>query len=246
MTPNIQKAVTLHPERAADYTWFDLEDLFELKEFEHSEVAKIIQQPMPFDKCGVAGTELDGIFFSLLITRGTEGEFEGALLVETALMYPEMKNKVIYGPPFWIRPELSVGDDLELSFVNSKDAAKDTAVGMYKVSSVLAAVFIDAVSKQDSQYPMYAPEPKSNNAKRLRQGKPPLFSWHTVLIEPTKQKFPHQGGTHATPRQHDVRGHWVNRNGKRFWRKPHKRGDASLGIVFHDYKIKPTVTEKNT
>jgi hypothetical protein len=243
MTPNIQKAVTLHPERAADYTWFDLGALFEFKEFEHREVAKIIQQPIPFDKCGVAGTEVEGIFFSMLVTKGTEGDYEGALLIETAVLYPDVKNKVFYGPAFWIRPELSAGNELELSFVNRKDAADKDAVGMSKVSSVLVAVFIDAVSKQESQYQMYTPKPQSNNAKRLRQGKPPLFSWHTVLIEPTKQKFPHQGGTHASPRLHDVRGHWATRNGKRFWKKPHKRGDASKGVVFHDYKIKPTTPE---
>lgn len=32
-------------------------------------------------------------------------------------------------------------------------------------------------------------------------------------------------------REHSVRGHWVTRNGVRFWRKSHKRGDPDLGRV---------------
>jgi hypothetical protein len=89
----------------------------------------------------------------------------------------------------------------------------------------------------------YTATKQANHVKRVRQGKLPLFEWKTVVVEPPKQKFPHQGGTHASPRLHDVRGHWVTRNGKRFWKKPHKRGDASKGVVFHDYKIKPTTLE---
>ena len=87
----------------------------------------------------------------------------------------------------------------------------------------------------------YVPVEKKGfiSTKRKAKGKPPLYDWTTVVIEPVKPKTEHKGGTHASPRQHDVRGHWVkNKHGKTFWRKPHKRGNAANGAVFHDYVVK--------
>jgi hypothetical protein len=56
---------------------------------------------------------------------------------------------------------------------------------------------------------------QSFTSRRLQaQGKPPQFDWHTVKIEPPKPKAEPQGGTHASPRLHDRRGH-IRRTGKR-------------------------------
>lgn len=77
-------------------------------------------------------------------------------------------------------------------------------------------------------------------SRRLQaQGKPPQFDWHTVKIEPPKLKAEPQGGTHATPRLHDRRGH-IRRlaNGKTCWVKACKVGDASKGVVFKDYEVR--------
>jgi hypothetical protein len=43
----------------------------------------------------------------------------------------------------------------------------------------------------------------------------------------------------STMRLHEVRGHWCvsKTTGKRWWRKSHKRGDASLGVINHDYEL---------
>tara|TARA_R110000868_G_scaffold356527_1_gene618005 strand:+ start:202 stop:897 length:696 start_codon:yes stop_codon:yes gene_type:complete len=77
-------------------------------------------------------------------------------------------------------------------------------------------------------------------SKRLQvKGKAPLFSWHTVKIEPPKPKQEHRGGTHATPRLHDRRGHLRRlANGKTCWVRACKVGDASKGVVFKDYEVK--------
>jgi hypothetical protein len=73
------------------------------------------------------------------------------------------------------------------------------------------------------------------NPKRIRKGKTPLYDWKTVVVETLRKVAPAQGGTHASPRQHDVRGHWVRGKAKTYWRKAHKRGDPSKGVIFHDY-----------
>ncbi len=78
------------------------------------------------------------------------------------------------------------------------------------------------------------------NRKRKEKGKPAIsFDWHTVEIKPwVSDKSEPQGGTHASPRLHDRRGHWRTiKTGKQVWVKACKVGDASRGIVFKDYRM---------
>ena len=78
------------------------------------------------------------------------------------------------------------------------------------------------------------------NRRKMAQGKTPSYDWHTVKIGPAKSKAEPQGGTHASPRLHDRRGHLRRlRSGKNCWVKPCKVGDASIGAVFHDYEVAP-------
>jgi hypothetical protein len=78
------------------------------------------------------------------------------------------------------------------------------------------------------------------NDKRKAKGKSPLlYDWHTVIIEPQNTKNDYQGGTHASPRRHQARGHWrTYASGKRGWVKECWRGDANKGTIFKDYQIK--------
>jgi len=240
MTPNVQIAVMLHPDKAADYKWFDIGNMKENKDFGHDEVAALLSQPVPFDNFGIAGVDLDGVPYAVLVNKGATGsEYEGALLLNSAIFRRNSTRPKQYVPGFWLRPQMFGTDaGLQISFVNPKDAQSQFVVEASKVGALILALFLEEIHQPNVQYKMYTATPKTNNAKRIRQGKKPLFDWHTVLIEPPRQKLPDQGGTHASPRLHDVRGHWVNRNGKRYWRKAHQRGDASLGVVFHDYKLK--------
>lgn len=78
----------------------------------------------------------------------------------------------------------------------------------------------------------YTATPNPANKKRIANGKKPLFAWTTINIDAPRYKSVPQGGTHASPRLHDRRGHWVtNKNGKRFWRKATKVGKAKDGIA---------------
>jgi len=89
--------------------------------------------------------------------------------------------------------------------------------------------------------PGYTPVDKQKfvNKKRIAKGKAPIYEWTTVVIEPPKPKVEPKGGTHASPRLHDRRGHYRKlRNGKLAWVKACKVGDASKGTVFKDYTWK--------
>jgi len=88
----------------------------------------------------------------------------------------------------------------------------------------------------------YSPVPRKGNASRIKRGLKPVYDWHTVLIEPPKQKNETQGGTHASPRRHQVRGYWrTYKSGKRGWVKECWKGDASIGNVFKDYEVKDKI-----
>lgn len=65
------------------------------------------------------------------------------------------------------------------------------------------------------------------------------LSYTTVHLPGVKsERKAHQGGTHASPRQHERRGHWrTYRSGKRVWVKNCVVGDPSLGHVKHAYVV---------
>jgi hypothetical protein len=85
------------------------------------------------------------------------------------------------------------------------------------------------------------------NQRKIAQGKTPAYEWRTVVIEPSKPQPEPKGGTHASPRLHDRRGHLRRlQSGKNVWVKPCKVGDPSRGTIFHDYQLQQTQQTKGT
>jgi hypothetical protein len=77
------------------------------------------------------------------------------------------------------------------------------------------------------------------NRRKIAQGKAPTYTWTTVHIKPSAPRSESCGGTHASPRLHDRRGHLRRlRSGRNVWVKPCKVGDAGRGAVWHDYVVK--------
>ena len=81
--------------------------------------------------------------------------------------------------------------------------------------------------------------PTFTNQRKIAAGKKPTYDWRTVVIDGTAIKRGHKGGTHASPRLHDRRGHSRRLpDGRIVCVRPCKVGDASRGVVFHDYRVK--------
>ena len=100
----------------------------------------------------------------------------------------------------------------------------------------------------DMKMQAYVPTAKNTftNRRKIKEGKLPTYDWHTVLIEPSKAKQEHQGGTHASPRRHQARGHWrTYKSGKRGWVADCWKGDASKGTVFKDYVVRRQIRNNN-
>lgn len=83
------------------------------------------------------------------------------------------------------------------------------------------------------------PKPTPTNKRRAAKGKGPIsVDWHTVEVSPKPAKAAPGGGTHASPRKHQRRGHWRNHpTGKKVWVKDCWVGNAGNGLVFKDYKV---------
>lgn len=105
------------------------------------------------------------------------------------------------------------------------------------ILGVIAAWYRTLVSGCEASRPEVANT--FTNRRKIAQGKKPSYDWHTVIISPQKPQSASLGGTHASPRLHDRRGHLRKyKSGKTGWVKACKVGNASLGTVFHDYEVR--------
>jgi hypothetical protein len=219
MTPLIQKAVALFPEEAADYQWFDMSAAYKP---EVTLDADIMDCPIPFPMTAMVCTQDDGLNVLMLMKR-----FEDY----TAVIPMAGVNRLQTMLPFMYKVE----DGQVL--VGHPDGTKFD----FKFSPTTGHVaFVAAFLKLLRAAPMtgYTAFRRANHSKKIRQGKIPQYDWKTILVEAPKQKGDDQGGTHASPRWHERRGHWRKVNsGKIVWVKNCEVGDKKLGAVFHDYQI---------
>lgn len=100
----------------------------------------------------------------------------------------------------------------------------------------VSAWYRSMATKKEAYVPVVAET--FTNRRKIAQGKAPSYDWSTVTIDSSITRSNSKGGTHASPRLHDRRGHLRRlKSGKNVWVRPCKVGDPSLGTIFHDYKI---------
>jgi hypothetical protein len=239
MTPLIAEMVGVIPDLAADMMWFDINDAWQEKQemYNHSMALEGLQNPLPFMRCALVVVDGNGDKTLTMVAnavRPDRGDQAGLAVASIVLQH----GKLGVFAPFFCDPfEENVEKGLTIYF-NDRKHDDDPKMTQGAMASLVAISFWQKMLNQ-KKIVSYQPQKRPGHAKRIRQGKKPMFDWTTVVLEPRSVKESEAlGGTHSSPRQHDVRGHWVTRNNKRFWRKPHKRGDASLGVIFKDYQLK--------
>ena len=222
MTPLVRKAVKFAPEPETAL-WFDVGRMDAAQE---TKVPAEFLMHLPSKRTGIVGLDTGGRDFAIWLSQG-----DGSVTVGGCSMWHGGK----YFPPY---AYILDGDEFKIYRKGEEITLED----IKPVHRMVLAVMIKLAIKTEG----YRPTPQRTfiNQKRRSKGKPALtFDWHTVMVEPPKQKNDPQGGTHATPRRHQVRGHWrTYKSGKRGWVSECWKGDASKGVVFKDYQIK----EKNT
>jgi hypothetical protein len=243
MTPLIQKAVTFFP-RPEDSMWFDIGNM-ESTDGQHIPMETMLH--LPFKTISVVGRDISSKPFAIRLAQGDDN------ITVVGCSFPD---KVPFSFPMdvnFFEPFSYVLDpkDGRLTFYRKKTQGKwyeDTwslgdkihRVGPEEVAPLMKFV-ASALVRLSSPSTGYRATPKRTfiNQKRAAKGKPALsFDWHTVEIVPPAKKNDPQGGTHASPRLHDRRGHWRTcKSGLRVWIRDCKVGDASKGVIFKDYKV---------
>lgn len=221
MTPLISEMVKLAPDPELMH-WFDASGI---PPEQSVNLDVVSDSPLPFDKCAVVGVEGDAKWIILLAQVGDCVAYTGWTLSESH---------------YTRHPAFTYVRTPEGVMINLLDEDKET-YSTEVTRGLLATVGAWLLSLSPGVI-AYAPTARKSliNSKRAAKGKGPvLFDWRTVEVAPVAKKMPDQGGTHASPRLHDRRGHWrtMKASGKRVWVRDCKVGDASKGVVFKDYRV---------
>ena len=225
MTPLIQEMVALSPEEAVNFHWFDMTAAYK---HEQAVSGEILEKPLPYPKTALVCAYEDKKALLMVNRIGTVTGVLGWLMEKksykrttpfTYMVTPEgVKCRHLDGTKFDYRTSPATG---VIAFIAS---------------------FLESLEHKPATG--HLPLKRPNWEKKIRQGKVPTYDWTTVVIEPSKPKNEPQGGTHASPRWHERRGHWrTMKSGKKVWVKNCEVGDKTLGAVFHDYKIKEVANE---
>ncbi len=222
MTPLIAEMVKIAPDPEL-MQWFDASAI---PPEQTVNLDVVNDTPLPFDKCAIVGIEGDAKWLILLNQ------------VEDVVGYTGFTLHRGHHTTHPVFTYIRTPDGVRVNPLAEEKDTYDPQV----TRGLLATVGAWLRSLSPSSVAYTATARKSLiNSKRAAKGKGPiLFDWRTVNVEPAKPKGDHQGGTHASPRLHDRRGHWrtIKKTGKRVWVRNCKVGDASKGVVFHDYAIK--------
>jgi hypothetical protein len=222
MTPLVSEMAAIGGDISTEFHWFDLS----VVKSEIDDDEPLLRTPLPYDKVALCGLDADGNKFLLYATQVNHN--------------PQLRAFAIFGyvlqrSAFQKIPMLRVivdGDSIECVDADTEQK-KTTAI----VSCAILTDFLGRL-RQSSQNAL-VPTQRGNHAKRARQGKPLIFDWHTIEIAPSKPKNESLGGTHASPRQHDRRGHWRNVGTNLVWVRSCVVGDSAKGSVFKDYLVLP-------
>jgi hypothetical protein len=222
MTPLIKEMVKLVSVADLDPTqmqWFDVTGA--IKEYIGCDQRKYLLHPAPYKNMMLCGRTEQGDFMLSVLAELTATVVTGWIMKPTghkalgSFLFAEHNG------------EPKVGE------VDKPIDPQD--------QSMMCALVAMFYASLDMKVEAHVPTAKDTftNRRKIKEGKLPTYDWNTVVIEPSKPKQEHQGGTHASPRRHQARGHWrTYKSGKRGWVKECWRGDASKGAVFKDYELK--------
>lgn len=223
MTPLIKELVALDAEVAMLHTWFDLGQLQRF-EFRWGDLPGA---RLPFEHCAICCRDKNG---SKLLILASQADDTAILLCSFKLL-PDHYRK---SPMFAVVMDAEKGGCYIAGVEGENEVSKEQAAPIVGV----LAEFLKAV--HPIGYRAAAKPNSLTNQRRAARGKAPLiYDWHTVTIEPATPKGEVLGGTHASPRQHERRGHWRNlADGRRVWVRHCIVGNAALGTIFKDYEVK--------
>lgn len=233
MTPLIRETIAWTTRAGMDPTelqWFDISGLMAAQMAANADTLMTCRPP--FRRCLVAsrGPSKSHASYDVLAIVVGDDPHEGIVIdmwkgptgvmprkIPT-MLYTTAGDRIMYGPTEEDNP------------VSEEEA--------HLVLGVLARWYHSMMATKTTAYQPFV-RPTFTNQRKIAEGKQPTYDWRTVVIDGKAIKREHKGGTHASPRLHDRRGHSRRLpDGRIVWVKPCKVGDASRGTVFHDYQVK--------
>jgi hypothetical protein len=226
MTPLVKELSGRWPQ-AELYAWFDIGNLSGERRTITVDATELVH--LPFERTMLCGREMTGEKFALsMVDRGDRISVIG--IVQSA---STPSGYTAFGA-FNYRAT-------DQGLVLMKSHKDDEEPDKQDCMNVLA-IIDSAFSKINAGTTAYRATAKPNsptNQRRAKQGRPPLiYDWHTVALPARSARSGGLGGTHASPRWHERRGHWrTTPAGKRVFVRQCWVGDASKGTIFKDYKV---------
>jgi hypothetical protein len=241
MTPMVKTAVRGFDLDPTQFTWMDLSETWAYRPKDYRDQAEKIgvrgpfrsatDIPLPFDSIAVVTPkENSNLVYTLSRTESglvfTMNALTGARLAEV-----QTDAVTSYtGRRYWF-------EELVETQLMQQASEGET------ILNVLDAIENDAI--RDVLYAaagFYGPQSASNPVRRKpakgHKADKPLYDWHTVTLAPRPPKQEPKGGTHASPRPHDRRGHYrTYKSGKQVWVSNMRVGRGE-GFVFKDYVAK--------
>jgi len=233
VTPLIREMVAFtgsiddSPLKPEEMMWFDAG---RLSPTEDIRVPADLVMNLPFPRTAIATIDTKGVKVVLWLISG-----DGSVTVGGSTLHNHYAG--IFGESLSPFTYFATPEGMRYISKGEEVTAEDVKAGF--------RIVVACLMKIQSESSAYQPTVPNTfiNKKRLKKGKLPLFDWHTVTIERSSAQRAPAGGTHASPRLHDRRGHWRKHpSGRQVWVKPCKVGDARLGVVFKDYVVQEVKT----
>lgn len=222
MTPLVREMVGMHDD-AESFSWFDVGRMPSGMVQWDADGQQLTH--LPFQRVAFVGREAQGHKFMLLLIGG-DNNITVAGLVEHGGRYRH------------IDPFAYADTDAGLRLFPARDGhsnptREDCSAILAIISHTLDGLETGGVAYQGAKRQSLI------NRKREANEKPALlYDWRTVVVAPRPRSEP-AWGVHASPRQHERRGHWrTTAKQRRVWVRNCVVGDASRGTIFHDYKVK--------
>jgi hypothetical protein len=211
-----------------DFHWFDATGCL-VDQTEQDQEPLHTNKP-PFPQCMVCWKAQTKNYENFSLMMGTKGDDLEKGIMVTVWRMPGIGERVSMSSLIYVL------NDGKIQYGPIKESENLEQEDAHMILGFLSAWY-DSLSKRCEVY-IPTVEQTFTNRRKIAQGKFPSYEWRTVTIEPAKPKLAHKGGTHASPRLHDRRGHTRKlASGKMVWIRNCKVGHPNKGVIFHDYKI---------
>lgn len=221
MTPLIQQMAKLTPD-AHRFMWFDIGRI-PYTEVEFTLNGEMLTH-LPFERTALCGMGADGWQFVLTLFG------EGDSVAVSGVSFGG-------GQKYLMTPFGFINQGGGVQFIQALDFPLPPRIQLMRALAIIDRL-ARSLSESSEAY-RATPENTFINRARMKKGKPALaYEWHTVQVAPSAPKSELKGGTHASPRLHDRRGHWRIRNGRKHWVRACVVGDPDKGVVEKDYHVR--------